>query len=332
MIVVKIFYPDKSHAEIISVQSFPFTLGRGLDNSKILDHSSVSAHHLVIDRKKSTQAPDEEFWVQNLSKTHGMVCDGKKIETLKIDRMQSVQAGAVSIEFWPIDSEIEITQDIPLEHTEWRNLALGITAIAACAAFDFYLTLGVESKGSRLATNLLSVVGVSLILAAITSLFSKITQGKFRILVLWTQFSWILAVWMLADFLLTTVIFNIPWSLVATAFTLIAEWGLIFWSALRVSRLLFRRVSDFDLRVRVAVGSILLMLGLKGLAYLSQLDSIYFEFDGSVAYPFLNGSAENDGIDALNKSLDESAKSIEKYRKDSDLFQGASLTQRQSKE
>lgn len=315
-IMIKI-YSDLPEPHLVNVDRYPFTFGRSIKNSCVVDKLSVSANHVLID------IGEDGPFLLDCGSTNGVYFRGEKVHRIKIDQNMTVFMASVKMEIFFQDDYLEKTQELQLPEFFLMERDKKKTILKMLGSFLFFLIpeiLKIFFTDPITKDNyegfLLEVLGMgvlSLISAGAFSLFSKIHCKKYQFL----SFLWIVNIGMgvisLYSFLPIYFYFNLgiyrAKNFFDQAFLALLACVIIY----NFARILFPRVSKH--RVILILSTLLIsatLIRVSILHYHERWGS--YDYQGTIAYPLFNYSEGANPLENLIQKVNDSVEVVDQYR------------------
>ena len=112
-IAARLVVHDGDHSRTVAIDSVPYTIGRQADRNLVLTNAQISRQHAIIHHD------DEGYFIQDLGSRHGIVVNGVRRETARLQTGDRIQLGA---------SEITLVFLVPQDHSSTRALLSRISS------------------------------------------------------------------------------------------------------------------------------------------------------------------------------------------------------------
>ncbi len=160
------------------LDQFPVTVGRALDNDVILSDGAVSPHHLCIEQEE-----DGKLYMHNLSEENGTLMNGHTIgqQRTMLPVPSRLVLGSRRVNVLSSDTQVAPTNLLKfgsffsiLAHPAWVIVLLVLTGLALFTEkyLNTYVAQGIWFYAGEVLLNMAVLMGIALILAAVTWLVS----------------------------------------------------------------------------------------------------------------------------------------------------------------
>jgi serine phosphatase RsbU (regulator of sigma subunit)/pSer/pThr/pTyr-binding forkhead associated (FHA) protein len=134
---------DGDNSRNVAIDPVPFTIGRQADRNLVLSNAQISRQHAIIHHD------DEGYFIQDLGSRHGILINGTRRETSRLQTGDRIQLGA---------SEITLVFLLPQDHTSTRALLSRISSTPSGGTELEKLSLFLQAAQSFNSTRVLNDV------------------------------------------------------------------------------------------------------------------------------------------------------------------------------
>jgi len=134
---------DGDNSRTVALEHVPFTIGRQADRDLVITNAQISRQHAIIHHD------DEGYFIQDLGSRHGILINGTRRETSRLQTGDRIQLGA---------SEITLVFLLPQDHTSTRALLSRISSTPSGGTELEKLSLFLQAAQSFNSTRVLNDV------------------------------------------------------------------------------------------------------------------------------------------------------------------------------
>jgi len=318
---LRIFNENLNSSTIYKIKSFPCTIGRSFKNDIVLEDSSVSALHAVLDYGKNG------FFIVDKSSTNGLLFNGKIVEQIDLEDNITFYIGELLIEFIQENEKLETTKVVKKERKEVKKIRedkkiskISFAALSVLIPLLMLLRMYLDSPlnseliGRKFTEFFKVSIGFGLIIAVL-SLISKVHLKKYR----YINF--------LYFFMIYIVIFQV-WALVSPflffhinsrELSKIVKIGFNYTTLLLF---IFGLISKIALKTQLKKIFVVVLIIYSGLLIIFYTfkdmgrDDSGYEMNTTYSYPLFTYDRESENIKGLLDKIDESTKEIDSLREE----------------
>lgn len=310
---------DPQEEEIISVEKFPFTIGRSLRNSLVVSDESISASHAQI-----IQTEAGGYQLQDLGSTNGIGYEGQRYPHLALENGKVFSLGSVEFEFYTEDPPLEKTREIDLTPLHWSSQgpvskgrwiinSLCVVWIIVCFGSDFFLNSYDDSLDDYLLSALLTLLG-GFVIALLIALFSKLHSKQYRYAMILQPIlcgvGTLLTYGVLRDLLFFNIDIPILLGISEFIFFVLLFYGVAF----QLTRAIFHEKTTRQISIFIGVLTLSVVLLASSVSLLANLKDQEYRFYGVIHYPLVSFLTPSRQMQDFFDKMDESQEKLERYR------------------
>jgi hypothetical protein len=315
-LILKIHY-ENQELETVSVDHFPYYVGRSIQNSHMIDRPQLSHRHFTIDQR------DDGIYLFKVSKTNEIFFQNESISQLKIEDNISISTAGIKIDILCKDDLSDKTQEIYLDDfffSEGEKKKYIYRFIQSFLYFIipeilkiFFTDPITKANIENILIEICAMTFTSIAVAIFASIFSKIHCKKYQFF----SFAHYANQWMgmisLFTFVPTYFYFYFNLFVLKTLISTIISTALLTFISYHYLRLILKRTSKK--KIISILSTIIIFASMVKISLVTYNDAWgTFDFNGAIAYPIQNYSPEKYPPETLWKKFDKSIATVHHYR------------------